>query len=145
MDQDKYIRAREKRWAHEDIKRDAFRKYQSEQVSAEELERLRTIWTRSDTARIAYRVEKRKEDPGENKGHAIAKRRKKEDERLAKARFKEDTLKSRKRKAQDVRIAKKRLEQDAVVSSERAKQDEEIAARRAREDKEHTSAPGTNC
>jgi len=157
----RYIRDREKRWKHEDTKRDAFRDWQRTQVSAAELERLLVNWTRSDNARIKYRVEARKKTEDQMKyaqcncakeDVVIAERRKKEDVRLANSRLKEETLKTRKRKAQDDRIAKKRLEQDACDSFERTKQDEEIAARRLREDKDrdklhndHASSPGTNC
>ena len=162
---ERYIRGRDKRWAHEDTKRDAYREWQRSQVSGAELERLIVNWTRSDKARIKYRVESRKKSedrlevlikifidgfgPPWPRSRPIpggckcakeeaenAKRRKKEDERMAKARLKEDTLKARKRKAQDDRIAKKRFEEDARVSFNRTKQDEGIAADRAREDKE---------
>jgi hypothetical protein len=170
----RYIRAREKRWVHEDTKRDAFREWQRTQVSAEERERLLINWTRSDNARIKYRVEARKKSddrleilikilmdlfPGPpypppckcaKEDAETAKRRKKEDERLEKSRFKEDTLKARKRKAQDDRIAKKRHEQDTSDTFNRNNQDDEIAARRACEDKERHElhkkhAPGTEC
>lgn len=171
---ERYIRGRDKRWAHEDTKRDAYREWQRSQVSGAELERLIVNWTRSDKARIKYRVDARKKS--EDRLEALiklivkfpkplpglddckcakeeaenAKRRKKEDERMAKSRFKEDTLKARKRKAHDDRIAKKRFEQDARDSFERAKQDEGIAADRAREDKERNErhkehVPGTGC
>ena len=156
----RYIRYREKRWKGEDTKRDAYRDWQSRQVSAAELERLIVIWTRSDNARIKYRVEARKKTEDQMKyaqrncakDVVIAERRKKEDVCLANSRLKEESLKTRKRKVQDDRIAKKRLEQDACESFERTKQDEEITARRLREDKDrdklhkdHASASGTEC
>ena len=151
----RYIRNRDNRWSNEDKKRDAYRAWQLTQVSGAELERLKVNWTRSDKARIKYRVESRKNTEEQlqyrigllaklphppcncaKEDVEFTKRRKKEDLRLANSRIKEDTLKSRKRKAQDDRIAKKRLEQDACDKFERAKQDDEIAARRACEDKE---------
>ena len=160
---ERYIHGRDKRWAHEDTKRDAYREWQRAQVSGAELERLIINWTRSDNARIKYRVEARKKTddlvavlietfielfgPPWPRPKPVpckcakekaenAKRRKKEDERMAKSRFKEDTLKAKKRKAQDDRIAKKRLEEDARDSFNRTKEDEVIAEDRAREDKE---------
>ena len=160
---ERYIRGRDKRWAHEDTKRDAYREWQLSQVSSVERERLIVNWTRSDKARIKYRVEARKKSEDRrdvlikifierfgppwprSKPHDCncakekaenAKRRKKADERMEKSRFKEDTLKARKRKAQDDRIAKKRLEEDARDSFKRTKEDEGIAEDRAREDKE---------
>ena len=160
----RYIRGRDKRWAHEDTKRDAYREWQLSQVSSVERERLIVNWTRSDKARIKYRVEARKktDDRAEvlietfiklfgppwpppppsppckcaKENAEITKRRKVEDERMAKSRFKEDTLKAKKRKAHDDLISKKRFEQDARDSLERTKKDEGIAADRAREDKE---------
>lgn len=160
---ERYIRGRDKRWAHEDTKRDAYREWQLSQVSSVERERIIVNWTRSDKARIKYRVEARKktDDRAEvlikffndhfstwpppppsppckcaKEKAEITKRRKVEDERMAKSRFKEDTLKAKKRKAHDDLISKKRFEQDARDSLERTKKDEEIAADRAREDKE---------
>ena len=172
---ERYIRGRDKRWAHEDTKRDAYREWQLSQVSSVERERLIVNWTRSDKARIKYRVEARKKsedrrdvlietfnerfDPPwpwppckcAKENAEIAKCRKKADERMAKSRFKEDTLKARKRKAHDDLISKKRFEQDAAVSLDRSKKDEGIAADRAREDKERDNfhkenhVPGTEC
>ena len=170
---ERYIRGRDKRWAHEDTKRDAYRDWQRVQVSGVELERLIDNWTRSDKARIKYRVEARKKSEDRldylkellknfpkpqpwppckcaKEEAEAAKRRKKEDERTDKARFKEDRLKARKRQDQDDRIAKKRREQDAAVSLDRSKEDERIAADRAREDKERNErhkqhVPGTEC
>ena len=158
---ERYIHGRDKRWAHEDTKRDAYREWQLSQVSSVERERLIVNWTRSDKARIKYRVEARKKSEDRldylkgilpHPPHPIppprppckcakekaenAKRRKKQDERMAKSRFKEDTLKAKKRKAQDDRIAKKRLEEDARDSFKRTKEDEGIAEDRAREDNE---------
>ena len=163
---ERYIRGRDKRWAHEDTKRDAYREWQLSQVSSVERERLIVNWTRSDKARIKYRVEARKKSEYRldvliklfigsvgpwppppppppwppckcaKENAEITKRRKVEDERMAKSRFKQDTLKAKKRKAHDDLIAKKRFEQDARDSMERTKKDEGIAAYRAREDKE---------
>ena len=160
---ERYIRGRDKRWAHEDTKRDAYREWQLSQVSSVERERLIVNWTRSDKARIKYRVEARKKSEDRRdvlikifierfgpwpppppsppckcakENAEITKRRKVEDERMAKSRFKEDTLKAKKRKAHDDLISKKRFEQDARDSMERTKKDEGIAADRAREDKE---------
>lgn len=167
----RYIRGRENRWVREDKKRDAYREWQLSQVSSVERERLIVNWTRSDKARIKYRVEARKksEDRLEELRRLLpplppprpqckcakeeaenAKRRKKADERMAKSRFKEDTLKAKKRKAQDDRIAKKRFEEDARDSFKRIKEDEGIAEDRAREDKERNErhkehVPGTGC
>jgi len=156
----RYIRTREKRWVHEDTKRDAFREWQSTQVSGAELVRLRVNWTRSDKARIKYRVDARKKSeerldyiidlfiklfPDEpcpckcikscncTKGIKSCECAKESTE-TAKRRKKEDTLKARKREAQDLRIEKKRRQQDADVSSDRAEQDKEIAAHRKKED-----------
>lgn len=164
-----YIVTRDKRWAHEDTKRDPYRDWQYQHASAEERERLQVNWTRSDNARVKYRVDTRKtteerltyiesllpQQPGPNctcakdSAENVLKR-KKEDERLAKSRHKEDALKEKKRKAQDDRIAKKRLEQDARDTDERNKKDDEITARRLREDKERHDlhkehVQGTEC
>ena len=170
---ERYIRGRDKRWAHEDTKRDDYREWQLSQVSSVERERLIVNWTRSDKARIKYRVEARKKSDDRlevlkrvfdiipkplpwppcmcaKEEAEAAKCRKVEDERMAKSRFKEDTLKAKKRKAHDDLIAKKRFEQDARDSMERTKKDEGIAACRAREDKERNErhkqhVPGTGC
>jgi hypothetical protein len=138
MDQAKYIRAREKRWAREDSKRDLFRKFQSEQVPAKVLERLRAKWIRSDYARINYRVgERKKYKPDISDIHEL---RRAEDAETAKRYKKEDKRREQSRIKQDEEIAARRLSEETKRDQRRKQEDLHCLVREDR-----LGSPGTNC
>jgi len=140
---ERYIRGRDKRWAHEDTKRDAYREWQRVQVSGAELERLIVNWTRSDKARIKYRVESRKKSedrlqylieifvglpkplppdppvPDWLKPCKCAK---------------EEAENAKRRKKEDERMAKARFKEDTLKARKRKDQDERIAKKRHEQD-----------
>ena len=139
MDQAKYIRAREKRWAREDNKRDLFRKFQSEQAPAKVLERLRAKWIRSDYARINYRVGERKKDNQDISD--IHELRMAEDAETAKRYKKEDKRREQFRTKQDEEIAARRIAEE--IKRDKRRKEEDLYGL-VREDR-MGSTPGTNC
>ena len=151
---ERYIHGRDKRWAHEDTKRDAYREWQRAQVSGAELERLIDNWTRSDKARIKYRVEARKKS--EDRLDVLIKifielfgppwprpkpspspwrcKCAKEEADAAKRRKKEDERTDKARFKEDRLKARKRQDQDDRIAKKRREQDAAVSLDRSKED-----------
>ena len=141
---ERYIRGRDKRWAHDDTKRDAYREWQRTQVSGAELERLIVNWTRSDKARIKYRVDARKKS--EDRLDALIKifietvgpwppppvpgSPKPKPCKCAK----EEAENAKRRKKEDERMAKARFKEDTLKARKRKAHDDRIAKKRFEQD-----------